>query len=386
MAENIVNLFEGLLKFDGVEVNVVFKDDTNEPYFSADNVGEMLKYSNPRDAVNNHAEGHKFKLRDLVKNYKKLYPYAKGDTNYLDEAGLYYMVFGSRKEEARAVKKWVAEKVLPSIRQYGKFKVEDRDKKIINNFNKQIDDMANVIREYEDTIALLEHDLKKPKFSVGGAIYIMKPIWKSSDLLFDSRNIIFMKIGKTIDMNSRKCTYNTGMVHNIKILKTVFVKDYKTIEDCVHINLENFRVRRDREFFKCTYDEAIDAIADCVKCYEKTDIDKRPDHETNLCSGQSRLSTETDFDRNEEMEMYIFNDDYDLDNISNIIQNGGSVDDIIFEAKAEKHILQEGGSVIDSNPLSHNTFTGKEKQLYDKYMKYKHKYVNLKEGSMAEKQ
>lgn len=41
--------------------------------------------------------------------------------NFINESGLYNLIFKSRKEEAHAFKRWVTSEVLPSIRKTGGF-------------------------------------------------------------------------------------------------------------------------------------------------------------------------------------------------------------------------------------------------------------------------
>lgn len=43
----------------------------------------------------------------------------QGETNIINEAGLYALVLGSRKPEAHEFKRWVTHEVLPSIRKHG---------------------------------------------------------------------------------------------------------------------------------------------------------------------------------------------------------------------------------------------------------------------------
>lgn len=43
----------------------------------------------------------------------------KQQTNVITEAGLYEVIFMSRKPEAKAFRRWVTSEVLPSIRKHG---------------------------------------------------------------------------------------------------------------------------------------------------------------------------------------------------------------------------------------------------------------------------
>lgn len=44
-------------------------------------------------------------------------------TNIINESGLYTLILGSRKEEAKRFKRWVTSEVLPSIRKTGKYSI-----------------------------------------------------------------------------------------------------------------------------------------------------------------------------------------------------------------------------------------------------------------------
>ena len=50
----------------------------------------------------------------LVSNFQ-------GSTLYLNESGLYSLIFGSKLESAKAFKRWVTEDVSPSIRKTGRY-------------------------------------------------------------------------------------------------------------------------------------------------------------------------------------------------------------------------------------------------------------------------
>ena len=50
----------------------------------------------------------------LVSNFQ-------GSTLYLNESGLYSLIFGSKLESAKAFKRWVTRDVLPSIRKTGRY-------------------------------------------------------------------------------------------------------------------------------------------------------------------------------------------------------------------------------------------------------------------------
>lgn len=84
-------------------------DGEGEPWFVAKDVCDILEISNPSDALKrlDDDERSRFNLG------------RQGETNIVNEAGLYVLVLGSRKPEAHEFKRWVTHEVLPSIRRHG---------------------------------------------------------------------------------------------------------------------------------------------------------------------------------------------------------------------------------------------------------------------------
>lgn len=84
-------------------------DKAGEPWFVAKDVCDILGHSNVSMALDrlDDDERSKFNLG------------RQGETNIVNEAGLYVLVLGSRKPEAHEFKRWVTHEVLPSIRKHG---------------------------------------------------------------------------------------------------------------------------------------------------------------------------------------------------------------------------------------------------------------------------
>lgn len=84
-------------------------DKAGEPWFVAKDVCDILGHSNVSMALDrlDDDERSKFNLG------------RQGETNIVNEAGLYVLVLGSRKPEAHEFKRWVTHEVLPQIRKTG---------------------------------------------------------------------------------------------------------------------------------------------------------------------------------------------------------------------------------------------------------------------------
>lgn len=82
-----------------------------EPWFVAVDVCSVLDLSNPTIAVSRLDEDERAKF-----NLGR-----QGDATIVNEPGLYTLILGSRKPEAKAFKRWITHEVIPSIRKHGAY-------------------------------------------------------------------------------------------------------------------------------------------------------------------------------------------------------------------------------------------------------------------------
>jgi len=90
------------------------------PWFLAADACRALDIKEPKDAVARLDE-------DERGRFKTPTPGGDQEMSYVTEAGLYSLILGSRKPEARAFKRWVTHEVLPALRKTGKYEVARPD-------------------------------------------------------------------------------------------------------------------------------------------------------------------------------------------------------------------------------------------------------------------
>lgn len=124
---NEVKIFESPL-FGQVRI---VTDASNEPLFSATDVCKALGYTNSRKAIADHVD-----TPDVTKRYIGVITGKKVDgtdavqkveLSFVNESGLYSLIFGSKLDRARAFKRWITSEVLPSIRKTGGYMVVNSD-------------------------------------------------------------------------------------------------------------------------------------------------------------------------------------------------------------------------------------------------------------------
>lgn len=103
------------------EIRVVEKD--GEPWFVAVDVCDILDLSNPTITVSrlDNDERAKFNLG------------RQGDATIVNEPGLYTLILGSRKPEAKAFKRWITHDIIPAIRKYGAYMTPEKLEEAICN-------------------------------------------------------------------------------------------------------------------------------------------------------------------------------------------------------------------------------------------------------------
>lgn len=95
------------------------------PFFCAADVCRALGYSNSRKAVVDHCESEDVTKRDtLTSKGRQL-------LTFINESGLYSLIFCSKLETAREFKHWVTSEVLPSIRRNGAYMTDATIESII---------------------------------------------------------------------------------------------------------------------------------------------------------------------------------------------------------------------------------------------------------------
>lgn len=85
-----------------------------EPWFVAADVCKALELTDPNKSVS--------RLDDDEKGTNSIRtPGGNQEMSIINEPGLYSLVLGSRKPQAKAFKRWITHDVIPSIRKHGMY-------------------------------------------------------------------------------------------------------------------------------------------------------------------------------------------------------------------------------------------------------------------------
>lgn len=105
-------------------IRTILKD--GEPWFVAADVCGALEIRNNRDAIERlDADEKGVALTDTLGGQQEM--------TIVSEPGLYALVLGSRKPEAKAFKRWVTHEVIPAIRKHGGYLTQEKVEEALLN-------------------------------------------------------------------------------------------------------------------------------------------------------------------------------------------------------------------------------------------------------------
>lgn len=160
-----------LFNFENHEVRSLLLN--NEPWFVGKDVAEVLGYAKPLNAIAQHVDKDdslKQGLTDSLGRQQK--------TIFVNESGLYALIFGSKLESAQKFKRWVTSEVLPALRKTGQYQVKELSGSEL---------MAKALIEAQSVLAAKDKQIEemKPKASYYDVILNCKGLLATSVIAKD---------------------------------------------------------------------------------------------------------------------------------------------------------------------------------------------------------
>jgi prophage antirepressor-like protein len=134
---------------------------TNEhPYFRGKDIANILEYENTAKALRDHVrDKNKKSLKELIDIYDMKSQFILkgnvGATVYLNEAGVYQLIFKSKMKQAELFQDWVLEEVLPSIRKNGSYKLQLQ----LEEKNKLLLESQEIINQEREKIKIKDSEI-----------------------------------------------------------------------------------------------------------------------------------------------------------------------------------------------------------------------------------
>lgn len=153
-----------------------------EPWFVGKDIATALGYGNTNEALKKHVMDE-----DKIMGSQNATPSIKdslGRTQYptwINESGLYSLIFGSKLESANRFKHWVTSEVLPSIRKHGAYMTNEVIERTLTDPDYLIQ-LATALKEERQARKLAEEKIEK-----------QKPLVDFANQVSDTTDLIDMK-------------------------------------------------------------------------------------------------------------------------------------------------------------------------------------------------
>ena len=140
-------------------------DKNGEPLFCGQDVCKALGYKRTDKAIRRHVNSSDVLKRSIARIVKNRYGQStktqKVQMLFVNESGVYSLVFGSKLESAQRFKHWVTSEVLPAIRKNGGYfhiNPDETPEQIKARFQKVLEE---AIAERDKVIVSLEKDVDR---------------------------------------------------------------------------------------------------------------------------------------------------------------------------------------------------------------------------------
>lgn len=136
----------------------------DDPWFAGMDVAKALGFKNTKDAIISHVDEvdrRIFQRSDFATfgNSIAEFNIPNRGITFINESGLYALIFGSKLESARRFKRWVTSEVLPSIRKTGSYRSGGPED--LRERTEYIRQLNNLIAACDGDISLVERFLFK---------------------------------------------------------------------------------------------------------------------------------------------------------------------------------------------------------------------------------
>lgn len=269
----IFEIYDNIVKINDKKI-IVLSDKSKNIWFSLPHLLKALEYSTYRDeikTIGNIVDNTDISTYEKILNNSNIkpnhtvHPYTK----MISEGGLYLLLSKSKKPLAISLKEELYTKVLPDIRKYGKFQVNNIEKKKLDKINDKITakihKQTQIIKNLKTEIKFTKKHLYPNNTTGNGFIYIIE-----LKTPYNGKITKCYKIGYTANLEKRMSTYKTGNPNINLIYHENINCNRKQLEKCI-VNLNHLKLLKHKTEIICDTNihQLINEIKDCKKLLHK---------------------------------------------------------------------------------------------------------------------
>ncbi len=171
--------------FNGSNVRTILIE--NEPFFVGKDVANILGYERSDNAIRNHVDDEDKLTHQISASGQKR------NMTIINESGLYSLILSSKLQSAKEFKRWVTNKVLPTIRKHGAYLTDQKIEEVLTD---------------PDTIIKLATQLKEERTGrliAEQQVQELRPKATYYDLILRNKSLLSIsKISKDFGMSPQK--------------------------------------------------------------------------------------------------------------------------------------------------------------------------------------
>jgi len=253
MGDEFVDILHHLIKFDDDNINFII-DKKGNTWFNVRDILKMLEIKDPKKTIKRDIlKENKIRILDIDESYREIFPGLQPNTIFINEFGMYELILRSRMNKAKKFRKLLTTKILPLIRQFGFYSVDDKNKQKLLQMNEK---MRDKMKELKDRIKVLENNMKKDKYPTTGVVYAVRPQHVDKKLI---------KVGKSGNLKTRMQVINNSLPDHADVLYYIETNEIDKLERIIKDVLVGYVYIHRKEYYKISVPK-MRIIYD--KCYE----------------------------------------------------------------------------------------------------------------------
>ena len=192
----------------------------SEPWFVGKDVAEILGYRNPNEAIQDHVDSEDKFIRsqrgsEMLKLFSSLKDMqeklGRQDNWFINESGVYSLIFGSKLPQAKEFKYWVTHEVLPSIRKHGAYLTDNALEEALTSPDFLIKLATQLKEEKEARLKAEQKTIEQEK-----TIEVLKPKADYTDMILKNNSLVTItQIAKDYGMSGKAMN---SKLHEMKII------------------------------------------------------------------------------------------------------------------------------------------------------------------------
>lgn len=192
----------------------------SEPWFVGKDVAEILGYRNPNEAIQDHVDSEDKFIRsqrgsEMLKLFSSLKDMqeklGRQDNWFINESGVYSLIFGSKLPQAKEFKYWVTHEVLPSIRKHGAYLTDNALEEALTSPDFLIKLATQLKEEKEARLKAEQKTIEQEK-----TIEVLKPKADYTDMILKNNSLVTItQIAKDYGLSGKAMNKK---LHEMKII------------------------------------------------------------------------------------------------------------------------------------------------------------------------